>query len=128
MRASKMDKLEGAAAEAVKKALLDPEIGTAALYADLDELGVVDEHELTESGIGYYLRTRRAAIAAGDMNPPDLGATESPQEEPGGVTALTTFHRSVAPGQGYVVLPGGEIWTGSPDAALELQRRILEKS
>lgn len=30
-----------------------------------------------------------------------------------------------APGEGYVVLPGGEIWTGSADAALELQQRIV---
>jgi hypothetical protein len=133
MRASKMDGLEGAAAQAVKEALVDRDIGTKALMETLEELGAVEEHELTESGVGYYLRTRRAAIDAGEMEEPEIEedaealvpASESPQELPDPDGPRLPTMGTVPPSQGYVVLPGGEIWTGSADAAVELQKRII---
>lgn len=137
MRASKMDGIEGEARKLVQNALVDRDVGAQALFNELEELGAVEEHELTLGGVSYYLLKRRAAIDAidaGDMEEPELeegangaGEPETPVEAltTGGV--LVPMGGGRPPSQGYVVLPDGAIWTTSPDAALELQRRILQE-
>ncbi len=134
MRASKMDGIKGKGGKLVQNALIDRDIGAQALFTELDEMGVVEEYELTLSGIGYYLRTRRAAIDAGELEEPEVKekayATPAPEkllEAPVAQPALVPMGGGAAPSQGYVVLTDGAIWTSSPDAALELQQRILEK-